>query len=140
MKYHQRKSKWVVKAFAEKANALPREIIHAPKVHFAVPVETLSRPNALLKSGMISELFKWGSCEVETIVDRALEAPTVMSNLLSVELWARIFLKGISPEHLGEELVRLSSNGTARQRPFSPTTPAASFLQSSEERDRSPGS
>ena len=107
MKYHQGKTKWVVKAAAEHGNKLPRQIIHSPKVHFAVPMGTFRSGLSLLKDGIAAELFKWGPQEAQLIIERASRAPTVLHNLLGLEVWGRIFLRGESPDQLGEALLGL---------------------------------
>jgi len=115
MKYRDGKTKWIVKTAAERADALPRDLIHARKIHFAVPAPWRAA-FALLQEGAAAELFKWGALETRAIIERAAGASTIIHNLLGVELWARIFLRGASPDQLGEELVRLShtgSNGSA---------------------------
>ncbi len=104
MKYHQGKSKWVVKTVAEKK--LPAEIVHSKKIHFAVAMDTWRHSAGLLKAGMLSELFKWGAREEAVILERSLDKPTVIHNLLGVEIWARLFLKNETPEKLGEELLQ----------------------------------
>ncbi len=111
MKYNEGKTKWVVKKAAERGNKLPREIIHAPKVHFAVTMGTLAAGSQLLEKGMAAELLKWGNDETKGILNRAVKAPTVIHNLLGVELWARMFLKGELPEQLGEKLQAMNVNG-----------------------------
>jgi len=106
MKYRDGKSKWIVKAAAERANALPPEIIHARKLHFPVPMHLLGVGLPLLRGGMAAELLKWGAAETDTLIERASRAPTVLHNFIGLELWARLFLRGESPERLGETLLR----------------------------------
>lgn len=108
MKYRNGMSKWVVKKAAEKK--LPYEIVHSRKVHFAVPMNTWRQAAPLLEGGMTAHLFRWGSEETKALLERAKDSPTVIHNLLGVELWARIFLGGESPESLGERLLALSSS------------------------------
>jgi hypothetical protein len=71
----------------------------------------------LLRDGLTAQLFKWGAEETEAIIERALRTETVMLNLVGVELWARIFLRGESTEQLGDTLLDLQAsrtNGRAR--------------------------
>lgn len=110
MKYHNGQTKWVVKQAGEKK--LPHDIVHAPKVHFAVPMATWKHGISFLTAGMVPELFKWGAQETQALVERAMQTETVVHNLVGVELWARMFLRGDSPEQLGETLLRLSREGT----------------------------
>jgi len=109
MKYHEGKTKWVVKAIGDKK--LPSEIVHAKKIHFAVPMATWRHGALLLRGGVSAELFKWGAEETEAILARALKTETVIQNLVAVELWGRMFLRGESAETLGETLLRLAAKG-----------------------------
>ena len=109
LKYHNGKTKWVVKTLAEKK--IPKEIVHSRKVHFAVPMNTWRHAASMLQGGMVAELFKWGREETKILLDRIIERPTVIHNVLGAEIWARIFLRGDSPEELGEQLFGASQIG-----------------------------
>ena len=107
-KYHGGHTKWVVKTAA--AKRLPGAIVHAPKLGFAVP-RTIWRSSApLLRDGMVAELLKWERRSTPLIIERAVQEPYVLLTLVGMELWARIFLRGESPEDLGEELLSLMKN------------------------------
>ncbi len=124
MKYYNGQTKWVVKEAGYKK--LPRGIVHAPKVHFAVPMETWGRAANLLNGGMTATLFKWGAQETQAIVARAQTVTTVMHNLIGIELWARIFLRGESPEQLGEALLYESQSHANGSNGSHTTVPVAS--------------
>ena len=88
-------------------------------------MNTWKNAASLLKEGMVSELFKWGRNETELLVERSVESQTVIHNLLGIELWARIFLRGDSPESLGEELLAMSRTGRFKLEPdYSCVAPA----------------
>jgi hypothetical protein len=102
-KYFKGSQKWVVKAVGEKK--LPWEIVHAQKQHFPVAMDTFTKALPMLKNGMVSEIFKWGAAETEAILGKIARTPQIAFNLLGVELWARMYLRGESPEVLGEKLL-----------------------------------
>lgn len=102
-KYFKESQKWVVKAVGEKK--LPWEIVHSQKQHFPVAMDTFTKALPMLKDGMTSEIFKWGASETEAILGKIARTPQIAFNLLGVELWARMYLRGESPEVLGEKLL-----------------------------------
>ena len=110
MKYRHGQTKWVVKAMGEAR--LPRSIVHAPKIHFAVPMDTWRAAASLLRGGVASELFKWGAEETDAILQRACHTSTVIHNLVGVELWGQMFLRGEPPEALGETLMEVGQHAT----------------------------
>ena len=112
-KYYKGSQKWVVKAVGEKR--LPQEIVHSKKLHFPVAMDTFHRASSMLKNGMAAELFKWGAGETEALLNEAAHAPTVMHNLLGIEIWARLFLRGESAAVLGEELLSSKQEAVGRR-------------------------
>jgi len=113
LKLNDGKGKWIVKKVAEKR--LPHSIVHARKLQFPVDMGTWRTAADLLEGGMVPELFKWGTRETQAILERAKQAPTVIHNLLGVELWARLYLRNESPAELGEALLGLNrKHGVAR--------------------------
>ena len=114
-KYHKGISKWIVKSFAEKR--LPREIVHATKMGFAVAEAPWQRAAAhLLREGMVPDLLKWETQARPLLLERVVKEPGVAMSLVGVELWARIFLKGESPEALGELLAHAVQAGAKAAR------------------------
>lgn len=110
-KFHKGITKWVVKTAAEKR--LPREIIHAPKLGFAVEQQVWPQAaSMLLRPGVVPDLFGWDGKAKEVLLDRILEDPYLSLTVVGIELWARIFLRGESPQELGEKMLALHRNGT----------------------------
>lgn len=101
-KYHGGITKWVVKKTAEKR--LPRSIVHAPKIGFAVAKEAWRAAIPLIQNGMVPNLFRWDKSSINNIMQRVVKEPYVLLSLAGVEIWARIFLRGQSPEDIGERL------------------------------------
>jgi asparagine synthase (glutamine-hydrolysing) len=101
-KYGNRQSKRVVKAAAE--GLLPRNIIHAQKVGFAVPDAFMAGYEPLLLGGIVPELFKWGEHEVARMHQVMRADPMLGRHMVSVELWAQLYLNGRTPEELTERL------------------------------------
>ncbi len=117
-KFFKGMTKRIVKKAAEKI--LPHDIVHAPKIGFAVNPHVWKGAEELLKGGMVPELFKWGSSEIRGISSMLFKNPWVAFHILSVELWARIYFRGESPSELGEALLRMNKrNGKIRGIPQS---------------------
>lgn len=101
-KYGHRQGKRVVKAAAE--GLLPRNIIHAKKIGFAVPGAFLTGYEPLLHGGIVPELFKWRQREVERMHQVMRANPMLGRQMVSMELWAQLYLNGKTPAELTERL------------------------------------
>jgi len=101
-KYNKRKSKYVVKKAAEKK--LPRDIINAEKIGFGYSSQTWKNGTEFLKHGMVADLFKWGEQEAKSIHEELGTNRRHLFSLMSVELWAQMYLKGKSSQTLSDEL------------------------------------
>lgn len=102
-KYHNKIVKHIVKKAAEKY--LPSSIVHAEKVGFGYSDQMWANGAKFLKGGMVAELFKWGAREEERIYQGLKSDPHYLFVLISVELWARIYLKHENPDTLAEKLL-----------------------------------
>ena len=51
-------------------------------------------------------MFKWGSAEERYILEDLKQDTDRLFFLISLEMWARIFLKNESQDELGEKLLR----------------------------------
>ncbi|MBI1977957.1 MAG: asparagine synthase, partial [Candidatus Omnitrophica bacterium] len=105
-KYHKGVAKRVVKAAAVKM--LPFDIVHAKKIGFGINDEFWGNTASFLKDGFVSEFFKWGKGERDAIYKHVSSDRLLLFNLMSMELWARIYCNGESPESLGEQLLEVS--------------------------------
>ena len=101
-KYGNRQSKRVVKAAA--TGLLPDNIVHARKVGFFAPAQFRRGFEALLKGGIVADLFKWGANEMESIHAAMRAHASTGSQMVSIELWAQLYLNGKTPEQLTERL------------------------------------
>lgn len=112
-KFYKGSQKWVVKAVGEKK--LPWDIVHSKKQHFPVAMDTFTRALPMLKRGMAAEIFKWGASETDSIIGKVAKTPQIAFNLLGVEIWARLYLRGEKPEVLGDELLFLNRASEGKQ-------------------------
>ncbi|PCJ29656.1 MAG: asparagine synthase (glutamine-hydrolyzing) [Moraxellaceae bacterium] len=103
-KYHDGQGKWIVKKISEKR--LPHDIIYQPKLGFPTSLDFVKYALPLLKGGMVPDLFRWSSRQTLSMTEFLQQDPVTMWNIMSIEIWARLFLRGESTEHLGEQLVQ----------------------------------
>lgn len=106
-KYTYPHQKYIVKKAAEKK--LPREIVYATKMGFGIAHSFWQNGSDFLKGGMVADMFKWGSAEERYILEDVKQDTDRLFFLISLEIWARIFLKNESQDELGEKLLRVCS-------------------------------
>jgi asparagine synthase (glutamine-hydrolysing) len=106
-KFDGRSGKRISRLLAEKR--LPHRIVHAPKIGFELPPAMWNRAGSFLEGGMVQEYFRWGANEAAAVRDHLARDPGFLFALLGLELWARLYFGGASPEQLGQELVRASA-------------------------------
>ena len=111
-KFDGRSGKRILKLLAERR--LPRWIVHAPKIGFDLPEAMWSKAGSFLEGGMVQDYFRWGADEAAALRDCLARDPHLLFVLLGIELWARLYFGGASPEQLGEEMVRASAVGSRR--------------------------
>ncbi len=102
-KYRDRRGKWLVKEAARQY--LPEDIVFAKKVGFSASWDYFCHGLPLLRNGMVSELFCWGTRFTDQLLALLRKDPVLMWNIISIELWARLYLRGESADELGEKLV-----------------------------------
>ncbi len=102
-KYNRKISKRVVKVSAEKK--LPHTIVHAEKIGFGYSNSTWKKGVDFLKKGMVPHLFKWGEREAKAIYEDLEADRSHLFPLMSVELWAQIYLNHEDPQSLSEKLL-----------------------------------
>jgi asparagine synthase (glutamine-hydrolysing) len=102
-KFNQNRTKYIVKKAAEKR--LPHKIVHAKKVGFGFTSPMWKNGVEILRDGMVPDLFKWGEKEAEKIYEDLESDRSILFSLISIELWAQIFLNNQSPEDLTEILL-----------------------------------
>ncbi len=106
-KFDGRRGKRISRLVAKRR--LPHRILQAPKIGFELPAAMWSRAGSLLDGGMVQGYFRWGTNETAAVRDHLTRDPYFLFALLGLEIWARIYFGGASPEQLGEEMVRISS-------------------------------
>ncbi|MGE0372130.1 MAG: asparagine synthase (glutamine-hydrolyzing) [Gammaproteobacteria bacterium] len=105
LKYHRGVTKRLVHAYALKR--LPQDIVHRPKIGFNAPSSLWHGLADFLRGGRLAELLKWRSSDQQAILHMFRKHPRMLYRLLSMELWARIYLHGESPASLGESMLQL---------------------------------
>lgn len=118
-RYDGRSSKRVLRRWA--APQLPRETVEADKIAFHFPEALWRGAGDILRGGRAAELLKWGSGEADEIMDLLRGDSHALFVLISLELWARLYLDGEAGDSLGERLVALSADSA---RNLSPRDPA----------------
>jgi asparagine synthase (glutamine-hydrolysing) len=103
-KYNQKKTKYIVKQLGEKK--LPHDIVHAKKIGFGYNDEMWSNTVGFLRGGLVPDLFKWGASEAEKIFDDLEANSGILHTLVSIELWAQIYLNHESTDALSDKLLR----------------------------------
>jgi asparagine synthase (glutamine-hydrolysing) len=101
-KYGRRQPKRVVKALAE--TLLPKDIVHARKVGFAVPGRFLDGYEEIVRDGFVPEWFKWGARETPRMFELMRAEPLLGRKVIGVELWAQMYFNGRSPAEMAERL------------------------------------
>ena len=104
VKLNNGQGKWVIKKIGEKF--LPHDIVYQPKLGFPTSFDYVKYGLPLLERGTVSELFKWTPSISRRMVDILPQDPAAMWNILCIEIWGRLFLRGESRIELGEQLVR----------------------------------
>ncbi len=107
-KYRNGHRKWVLKRVA--STRLPRDVVYAPKLGFHVPYDQFATAVGLLHDGAVRDLFRWSADTTRGAIQMVQADGYAAFRLLSLELWARLFLRGESYDTLGETLVRLSAS------------------------------
>lgn len=87
---------------------LPRDIVSAPKIGFEMPQAMWARSGSILEGGLVRDLFRWGERESAAVQEHLSRDAHFLFSLVGLEIWARLYFAGASPEDLGEELVRAS--------------------------------
>jgi asparagine synthase (glutamine-hydrolysing) len=106
VKYHRDRTKWVLKEVA--AERLPKDVVHARKQGFPVPLALYAGTAGLLRGGLVPDLLRWTDDETARIVAALDAGRQWLLPLVSLEIWARLFLGGASPAALAERLLAVA--------------------------------
>lgn len=104
LRFRRGTGKRVLRSVADRY--LPASVVTAPKWGFATSRRPFVAALPLIRSGATPDLLGWSAKVTDRLLDElAMDPKPVMLFLLgSVELWARVFLLGESPDELGERL------------------------------------
>jgi len=102
-RYRKKERKWLVKEAA--AKILPKEIVYAPKMGFSTSKKPYKYALPLIRNGLVPQIFNWDSKHLDIILNELNNNRYALYSVIGVELWARIFINGESPEELGDQLV-----------------------------------
>jgi asparagine synthase (glutamine-hydrolysing) len=105
-KFDGRRGKRLSRLLAKRR--LPPEIIRAPKIGFELPPAMWRNAGSILEGGMMYDYFRWGADQTEPLREHLSRDYQFLFVLVGLELWARLYFGGASPEELGESLVRAS--------------------------------
>jgi len=97
-------SKPLLKKSASKQ--LPEDLMYVKKIGFGVSQNMTKNTSSILKQGHVEDIFKWSSKYRDEIIDTIEEDSFASFHFVSVELWARIFFGGESPEELTDILMK----------------------------------
>jgi asparagine synthase (glutamine-hydrolysing) len=105
VKWRRGRSKRVLRHLA--SAYLPRSAITAPKWGFSTSREPFRAALPLIERGCVPDLLRWSRRDTGRLLDElgGEAKPMVLFLVASIELWARIFLRGEAPDELGERLV-----------------------------------
>jgi asparagine synthase (glutamine-hydrolysing) len=101
-KLNHGRGKWVVKEAA--AAVLPADIVHAPKKGFPMPAAFTAGCQRLLPGGPMVDLMQWSSTTLNEVLSLAASDALFRYQVLSLELWLRLYFGGETREGLGERL------------------------------------
>ncbi|MHC4452102.1 MAG: asparagine synthase (glutamine-hydrolyzing), partial [Planctomycetota bacterium] len=105
LKLRRRVAKWALKKVAE--TRLPRDVVHAAKKGFVVSPHLYAGTEGLLLGGYAADLLRWTGDETRRIIAIAHPGGTATYQLVCLEIWARLFLGGQSPDEISAELLAL---------------------------------
>jgi asparagine synthase (glutamine-hydrolysing) len=106
-KLRGRVGKWALRRAA--ARWIAPEAVRGAKRGFPVPDGHHRGAAAILGEGAtVPDLFRWSRRAREEMVPRIEADPILRHQMVSLELWARVFLRGERPADLGERLVAIA--------------------------------
>jgi len=97
-------SKPLLKKSASKR--LPEDLMYVKKIGFGVSRNMTKNTASILKQGHVGDIFKWSRKYRNEIIETIEEDSFASFHFVSVELWARIFFGGESPEELTDILMK----------------------------------
>lgn len=105
-KHHKGVEKWVVKEAGK--SRLPRDTVQARKMGFQFNQRFFLPAVGILDGGVIADLLGWSEFSRKSLIQRIKGSSTAAFRMVGLELWARLFLRGESPDELGEKLIQIS--------------------------------
>jgi asparagine synthase (glutamine-hydrolysing) len=102
-KLHRGVGKWALRAAA--GDRLPPLARHGRKKGFPVPASHHRGTSALLRGGVVPELFRWPRAAEDDLVERVERDPVLRHQVTALEIWGRLFVRGEPPAEVAERLV-----------------------------------
>jgi asparagine synthase (glutamine-hydrolysing) len=106
-KLHRGTGKWLVKQAAR--DVLPHKVVYARKKGFPVPLALTRGSQRLLVDGALAEVMEWSAATTEDVMTWTTRDAQLRFNLVSLEMWARVFFGGEEPTALSEKLVAFAA-------------------------------
>jgi asparagine synthase (glutamine-hydrolysing) len=97
-------TKWALKQVA--LEHLPRDVVHAPKKGFPIPPQTMRGAAHLLRDGAVARLFEWSRTTQALLLPQIEREVFFRNQMVTLEVWARLFLEGASPDAVSDQLLR----------------------------------
>jgi asparagine synthase (glutamine-hydrolysing) len=101
-KVRGRRDKWVLREVA--GRHLPAEVAQGKKQGFPIPESHDAGASRLLRGGAAADLLAWSPATQDALLPRVEADVPLRRQLVSLELWLRLFFRGEDPEALGERL------------------------------------
>ena len=109
-KLHRNTGKWLVKQAA--AEVLPADVVFARKKGFPLPTAYAFGTERLLDGGMLAAFMQWPAATIGEIMVLLRGDGALLFQVVSLELWFRLYFGGATPEALGERLTSLAEDAT----------------------------
>lgn len=106
-KYLDGVSKPLLKEAASKK--LPRDLMNAQKVGFGVSHQLWKNTWKFLDGGWVEEQLKWRTSNRDGLNDAIRSDSRLEFQLVSLEIWARLYFNSETPEDISEKLLSLQS-------------------------------
>lgn len=106
-KYRNGVSKPLLKEAASKK--LPRDLMNEKKIGFGAPPKLWKNTLSFLNGGWVEEQLKWRPSDREELNEVVRSDARLEFQLVTTEIWARIYLNSETPESISEKFQALES-------------------------------
>ena len=108
-KLHGRTPKWILKQVASRR--LPRRHVFATKRGYPVPSAHHAGAAGLLRNGVVAEMFRWTRAVEEDLLTRIDHDAYLRQQVVSIEIWGRIFVRGDTAAEVTDRLLSVAGGG-----------------------------